>query len=189
MAADLNQLDPAFREKMLQVYAACLARGYEFRPNFTGRTPWEQARLWRQGHSFEEVQSEATRISSAGARYLADILLSVGPQHGPWATNALPGMSWHNFKPSKACDSFLLIAGKAEWDGGHPGYLALAEEGAKVGLTNMRKIHDYGHLQLEAREVPEIYSLAALSQAMQQMWGEKEIPYSLEEKSNAVAGN
>jgi peptidoglycan LD-endopeptidase CwlK len=189
MAADLDQLDPVFKAKMLQVYAACMARGYEFRPNFTGRTPWEQARLWRQGHSFEQVQSEAVRLGSAGARYLADILLAVGPQHGPWATNALPGMSWHNFKPAKACDSFLLIDGKVVWDGGHPGYLALAEGGAAVGLTNMRQIHDYGHLQLEPREVPDIYNLAALSQAMQQMWGLQEIPYSLKEQANAASGS
>lgn len=181
MAADLAQLDPLLQKAIAGVYRGCLAfpGHFEFRPNFTGRTPWQQARLWRQSRALEEVADAVQTLKTKGADYLAQVLEEVGPQHGPWATNALPGQSWHNWKPARAVDSFLVRAAAAVWDGGDPGYLALRTVGERLGLTSLARIHDYGHLQLDADELPQRYSLAVLSETMRSLWGEKEITSSV----------
>jgi hypothetical protein len=54
-------------------------------------------------------------------RFTSDRLCSVacferaGPSDGPWATNALPGQSWHQY--GEAVDCFLVDAqGHAVWE-------------------------------------------------------------------------
>lgn len=174
MAANLDQLDPSFKTMMKECYAECDLQGFVLRPGTTGRTPWTQARLWRQSRATEEIQVGIAHLNVNGANFLANILHDVGPQHGPWATNALPGLSWHNWRPARACDSFLVDNGKAIWVDG-PGYRSLRQAATKRGLTNMARLHDYGHIQLPKLEVPMTYGLRELDQMMLDIWGETEI--------------
>ena len=80
-----------------------------------------------------------------GADYLADILEMVGPQHGLWATNALPGQSWHQH--GLAVDCYWEVDSRAEWSGtaeGYQVYSKLAEEMGLVSLYPKDSVHVQG---------------------------------------------
>ena len=57
MAANMSDLVPDFRRKAEQLLRGCRQRGVEMRPIFTLRTPFEQAKLWRQLR-IEEVRKK-----------------------------------------------------------------------------------------------------------------------------------
>lgn len=80
------------------------------------RSPWAQARVWRQSRTTEQVRSEAAMLASRGAPWLSDVLLSVGPQAGALGrhvTRALPGASWHQW--GEALDVAAMIDGRPTW--------------------------------------------------------------------------
>src|SRR5258707_1340603 len=114
MATDfLAQLDPDFAAVVRQVLAATEAKGITMRPNSAARSPWEQAKLWRQSRSTEQIRAAGQQMKDEGAPWLADVLAAVGPQHGDHVTNALPGKSAHQYR--LAVDCFWLRNGEAEW--------------------------------------------------------------------------
>ena len=161
MAADLALLVPSFREKVTALIAACGARGIEMRPSVAIRTPAEQARLWRQSRSREEIDQKTDSLRAAGAPFLADCIQRVGPQHGDPVTNAVPGLSWHQW--AEAVDCFWLVDGRAEWStvkkvGGLNGYRVYAEEAAGLALTaggNWTSFKDWPHVQLRTDGSPD----------------------------------
>jgi peptidoglycan L-alanyl-D-glutamate endopeptidase CwlK len=113
MAISLEGLVPEFRTNALALLADLAIRGIEMRPFAALRSPREQAILWRQSRAREEVEGAASRLRSQGAFFLAETLVTVGPQHGQHVTNALPGFSWHQW--GEAIDCFWVINGIAEW--------------------------------------------------------------------------
>src|SRR5436190_15319162 len=138
MAVDIDALMPVFKSSIDTLLGDCRARGVDMGPYFTIRTPFEQARLWRQSRSRQEIDEEIQRLRQGGADFLVHCLESVGPQHGDPVTNALPGYSWHQW--AEAVDCFWVVAGKAEWSaqrvvGGINGYKVYAEEAVKLGLN------------------------------------------------------
>ena len=174
MAADLTLLVPAFRPRLEQLLANCRARGVEMRPYMGLRTPLEQARLWRQSRSREEIDVKVAQLRSAGADYLADCLVKVGPQHGDPVTNAIPGLSWHQW--GEAVDCFWVVKGAAEWStkrllNGLNGYRVMAEEAKKLGLDPggwWKRFPDWPHVQLRSDPSPlGVMTLAAVSAEMQ----------------------
>lgn len=137
MAADLTLLVPTFRPRLETLLASCRARGVEMRPYMGLRTPLEQARLWRQSRSREQIDAKVAQLHAAGADYLADCIVRVGPQNGDPVTNAVPGLSWHQW--GEAADCFWVVKGDAEWStkrlvNGLNGYRVMAEEAKKLGL-------------------------------------------------------
>ena len=116
MAADITLLVPEFTQQIRQLLDRCSLRGIEMRPYMGLRDPFEQARLWRQSRSREEIRVRIASLQAQGAAFLAHCLESVGPQHGRPVTNALPGLSWHQW--GEAVDCFWLVDGKAEWSAG-----------------------------------------------------------------------
>ena len=75
----------------------------------------DQARLYRRSRSPLQIGHKVDELREAGFGFLADKLESVGPQPtGPWATNAAPGESWHNY--GMAIDAVLLVDGKPDWN-------------------------------------------------------------------------
>ena len=165
MAADLTLLVPAFRPRLETLLAHCRARGVEMRPYMGLRTPLEQARLWRQSRSREQIDAKVAQLRAAGADYLADCIVNVGPQNGDPVTNAVPGLSWHQW--GEAADCFWVVKGSAEWStkrlfNGLNGYRVMAEEAKRLGLDPgglWRKFPDWPHVQLR----PEPSSLGRMS--------------------------
>ena len=97
MSRDRADLVPDFAAQMEAVQAACKARGVDMRPFFTARHPVEQGGLWRQSRSGSEVRAKIASLIDAGAPYLAQCIVDAGSQSGRWATNAIPGLSWHQW--------------------------------------------------------------------------------------------
>lgn len=162
-------LTPEFREKCVALIAACEARGIKMVPYYGRRSARQQAELWRRGRSSSEIQEKIKSLRSRGATYLADVIEEVGPQTGRWATNAIPGLSWHNW--GKAMDCFWEKDGVANWDPNGEGYRIYHEEAKKLGLFpaffDYRK--DAVHVQGEptGRGFPP---LASVSLEMQKLY-------------------
>lgn len=162
MAADLTLLHPDLQTLVPQLLVRCRARGFELRPSAGLRDPFEQARLWRQSRSIEEITAQIATFEAAGAPFLAHCLRCVGPQHGDPVTDAPPGFSWHQW--GEAVDCFWLLDGKAEWStrkliGGENAYPVYAEEAAALGLTaggHFKKRKDWPHVQLRNLRNPAL---------------------------------
>jgi len=173
---DLDLLEPEFKDHVKMVLARCQQRGFVLKPFYTIRTPWTQAKLWRQSRPTQEIQRMTRKLENDGADYLAYILQSVGPQTGRWATNALPGQSWHQW--GQAVDCFLLSPkGQAIWAAKHAGYECYATEARALGLTAgyFWDRVDAVHIQAPAEPSPRTtYSWAEINAAMKTMFPEKQ---------------
>ena len=173
MSRDLSLLEPAFHEKVKFVLGAVNAGtdSYRLRPFYTLRSPEAQARLWRQSRSSEQIRDVIGMLRRAGATYLSDVLIRVGPQYGRWATNALPGQSWHQW--GQALDCFVVAGGKAIWSSTHPGYIRYAEIAEAQGLTAGAywRPGDAVHIQMTADRVGQSYRWPEIDEAMRLKFG------------------
>lgn len=180
MSRSLRHLDPDFRARVERLIEACAARGVDMRIYYTVRTPWEQARLWRQSRSTAQVRQAAERLREDGAPYLADVLDAVGPQRATGrghVTDALPGQSWHQH--GLAVDAYWHHEGRAVWsaelDGERNGYRIWREQAAALDL-HWAGWHDWPHVQAPPASSPRSagMSLAELSALMLARWGREE---------------
>ena len=168
MSRSLSLLDNAFKQKVQIVLGKVNseATDYELRVFYTLRTPQEQARLWRQSRSIEQVREAVRMLKRSGANYLADVMVAVGPQNGRWATNALPGHSWHQW--GLAVDCFVAAGGRAVWSANHIGYRRYAEiardQGLEAGGFWPRK--DAVHVQMNSERVSYRYDWAEVDRQM-----------------------
>ena len=89
-------LDPDFAAKLVQLLAACEARGAKFVVDATVRGPARQAQLWCQSRTLAEIAAARDKLTAFGAPKLASLLLEPASP-GPCVTHALPGESWHEF--------------------------------------------------------------------------------------------
>src|SRR5215831_5272277 len=161
MPADLSQLVPAFATKVQQLLDNCSQRNVIMRPYFSIRDPFTQGKFWRQSRSAEEIQKKIADLKSKGADFLAFCIESVGPQSGPPITNAIPGLSWHQW--GEAVDCMWVVNGQSEWSttkkvNGQNGYAVYAEEANKLDLTPgglWKKLKDWPHVQLRPAASPE----------------------------------
>jgi hypothetical protein len=178
MSRDLNDLIPEFRTKVKELLDLCDQSGYIMRPFFTLRTPYEQAKLWRQSRSFGEIQNKISDLEEAGANFLAHCIQDVGPQYGRKVTNAIPGFSWHQW--GEAVDCFWLLDNKAEWSAekkvnGKNGYNNYATAAKSLGLTAggfWSSFQDWPHIQMQAASHPgKIYTLEEIDKTMKQRFG------------------
>lgn len=179
MSIPLDDLNPDFRRKLEALLTRLKQQGVSMRVCTALRTPTEQARLWRQSRSRDEVLAAVMRLRSGGAPFLADVLDKAGPCSGPPVTKSLPGFSWHQW--GEAADCFWLIDGAAEWSvtrvvGGDNGYHALARLAAEAGLTaggNWPRFKDWPHVQLRPASSPLAsgMSLIDMDKAMKKRFG------------------
>lgn len=135
MGADVKLLDPEFQEKYVKLLKSCEEKGFKLVPFFTLRDPQLQAKLWRQSRPWPQIEAAIRMLLSNDAPWLAKLLEGVGPQYGRWATNSLPGMSWHQY--GMAGDAFVLdqANGRAIWNANHDGYRIYARQAVGLGLV------------------------------------------------------
>ncbi len=179
MSIDLNLLNPDFKLKLQALLEVCHERKVEMTPYYGIRTPIEQAKLWRQSRTSEEIQKAIKELKSAGAEYLATCLEIVGPQNGRHVTNALPGNSWHQW--GEAIDCYWLVNNKAIWEtnylkNGINGYQVYASEAKKMGLEAglfWNNFPDAGHVQLRRASSPsKVYSMKEIDEAVHLKFGD-----------------
>lgn len=173
MASDLNLLIPEFRVKVEQLLENCRYRGVIMKPCDTLRVPYTQARLWRQSRSKAVIQKKINELKEKGAPFLAHCIETVGPQSGPHVTNAIPGLSWHQW--GEAVDCYWSVKGSIIWGNdtkvnGINGYHVYAVEAEKLGLTAghfWNKFKDTPHIQYRQCIIPlEIYSICQIDTKM-----------------------
>lgn len=178
MPADLSLLIPSFKAKVETLLTNCQTKGVVMRPYDGLRSPFSQAKLWRQSRSSEQIQAQLIDFRNKGANFLAHCLESVGPQQGDPVTNALPGLSWHQW--GEAVDCFWLVNNKAEWSSrrlvnGINGYKVYAEEAIKVGLDAgglWNSLKDWPHVQLQPASSPlKVMSLRDIDRIMEERFG------------------
>ncbi len=181
MSRELSKLLPEFREHVEGLLDDCEASGYPMRPFFTVRTPFEQARLWRQSRSTRQIHAKLAELEAAGASFLAHCIESVGPQYGRHVTNAIPGFSWHQW--GEAVDCFWLLDGDAEWStrkkvNGTNGYLNYAILARDRGLTAggfWHTFRDWPHVQWRPESSPRrLYEVGEVDRVMEARFGAAE---------------
>lgn len=154
------ELNASFQEATIELLNNCASRGIKMVPYSGVRTPKEQAILWRRSRSRNEIMKKVDFLRQERADYLADCILEVGPQYGRWCTNAIPGLSWHQW--GEAIDCFWEVNNRAEWDitkydrNGLNGYMVFAAEAKAISLTagGYWRIRDWPHVQLSRLTSP-----------------------------------
>lgn len=179
MPINYEKINPEFNIAVRNLLDACSAAGIEMRPIYAVRSPWEQARLWRQSRSSEEIQAKLKDLRASGGAWIADCIESVGPQSGRESTNALPGYSWHQW--GEAVDCAWIVNKKAEWStdklfNGVNGYKLYAEIAEGMGLTHgLRPGHknewDWVHVQFRPASVNAYYKTDEVIQEMKVRYG------------------
>lgn len=171
---DLNDLIQDLRPLVEQLLQNCRNQGYEMRVYNTLRTPFEQARLWRQSRSWHEISESINDLRNQGADFLSFCLEDVGPQYGRLVTYAIPGVSWHQW--GEAVDCFWLIDGYAEWSSrklvnGRNGFHVYADEAARLGMQpggHWSRFKDWVHVQFRRQTSPlRLYSLPEINNEME----------------------
>lgn len=155
-----DKLVDGFQQLVIQLIVNCKKRGIDMQPYFTLRDPYTQAKLWRQSRTSFEVQKKIDELKSKNAHFLAHCIESVGKQYGPHVTNAIPGLSWHQW--GEAVDSVWIVNKKAEWStqktiNGLNGYMVYADEAKKLGLEAgfyWPKFKDSPHVQYRKAASP-----------------------------------
>lgn len=169
---DLSGLTPDFRARLEQLLEACRARGVVMVPYLGIRTPADQAALWKQGRTAAAIAAELARLRSAGGGYLADLVEGAVPRGTKRVTNALPGLSWHQW--GEACDCYWRVDGKACWavPTGNLGYAIYAAEAKHLGLTAggyFTTLADWPHVQLRTLGSPaRLYALTEIDARMRE---------------------
>ena len=173
MSRNLRDLETVFGDQIEGILYDLLKEGFHLRPFYTQRTVWEQAKLWRQSRTFVEIGNAAEMLARENAPWLAEVLMGVGPQQGLWATNALPGQSWHQW--GQAVDCFVVDEqGRAIWYRDHPGYQRYAaiakEKGLNAGAYWRRR--DVVHVQKQFKSIRTLFTWADIHKEMKERFKE-----------------
>jgi hypothetical protein len=160
MSNSLSDLVPEFAPQAKELLQRCDDLHIVMRITETLRTPFIQAKLWRQSRTKAVVQARIQKLRVDGAPFLASCLERVGPQSGDPVTNALPGLSWHQW--GEAMDCVWIANGKETFSlklkvGGLNGFHVYAEQAEKMGLTAgafFQSIKDFPHVQLRGDASP-----------------------------------
>jgi peptidoglycan L-alanyl-D-glutamate endopeptidase CwlK len=151
----LEDLTPEAHDMAKRHVLLCAEAGIELLIYCTLRDTHEQARLYRQSRTKEQVQAKIDQLTARGFAALGRILKEVGPQKsGPKVTGAGPGESFHQY--SRAYDCVPVVNGKPVWSAsGENGKLwaKVGQLGKKCGLEwagDWTSFREFPHFQLTA---------------------------------------
>ena len=165
MKTILGTLDRDFGNKIRLMLTQLESRGLVMRPFYGIRTPIEQAKLWRQSRTRDQIDIAIRNLDQAGAPILAACLVSVGPQRGRHVTNALPGYSWHQY--GEAVDLFAVDGnGAADWDVSARGYVDMAEIARALEMKPGRDFGDAVHIQSRYHEPHQVFTIPQIEVEM-----------------------
>lgn len=146
----LPLLEPWFADRVSYLLEQLISEGVVIRPYSGHRKAFEQALLWSQSRTPLEAELIARRLEEEEAPFLAKGIRDASSNGwtGRWATNNLPGQSWHNF--GLAIDAHVVSEdGRAVWGPKHASYVRYAELATELGLCsgfNMAR-QDVVHVQ------------------------------------------
>lgn len=171
MSDYLNGLTPEFRSSLDKLITLCSNSGLVVRISSGLRTPLEQAMIWRRGREISIIVDKVGWLKSQGCYYLASCIQTAGPQSGEWATNAIPGESFHNY--GEAAD-FLAYdhQGKPINDGNDPTYVQFQKLITLSGLNNYGThwTKDAGHVQLRPGSPVDIMNIQEMDKVLSERY-------------------
>lgn len=156
--SSLGSLHPQFHIACQELLRLCEQQGLEIRIYCTVRTCTEQAKLFRRSRTRREVAQRAQSLTDRGFPFLAESLLSVGPQAGKLGahiTNAAPGESFHQY--GLAVDGAPFVGGKFLWDASAPEWQVYGQAAQYLGLTwagSWTSFCEFPHVQFVAKRSP-----------------------------------
>jgi peptidoglycan LD-endopeptidase CwlK len=174
----LEKLIPEFQRKVITLIQNCQNKNVTIKVYTTLRDPFKQAKLWRQSRTTEEIQEKVQELKGQKAFFLASCITSVGKQFGKHVTNAIPGLSWHQW--GEAIDAVWVVNGEAEWDtsklvNGVNGNKVYANEAKALGLDAgllWANFKDSPHVQYRQAANPlTTMSLAEIDAEMEKRFG------------------
>lgn len=168
---ELVMLDDDFRAKVITLLENCKNKGVTMKPYFGARSPKMQAGLWCRSRTPQERDKMVAFLRTKGANYLADCLDDVEScGHDRWATNAVPGRSWHNY--GLAVDCFNLRGKTANWDADSAEYKIYAEEAKALGMESgyYWRSRDAVHVQAVKDDPLQEYSWSEIDKIMRVKW-------------------
>lgn len=180
----LGGLEASFRDQFLTLVDRCREAGFRIVPYDGARSPWRQAIYWRQSRTTTEIRQCIEQLRQDGALYIARIMEDVGPQSGGHVTDAIPGLSFHQYK--RAVDSYIESPAthRALWrEAGKDGdeyaravelYDSFGAAAQSLGLTwgGPWSFGDYGHVQSQAASSPlqEYGGWPGVDAALKEAW-------------------
>ncbi|MER8565985.1 DUF1906 domain-containing protein [Mesorhizobium sp. M0924] len=181
-AGALQGLDPDMEARTLLLIQECAKQGVKMVASGGVRTPQVQAKLWKQSRSATQIKAAVSSLRAQGAPFLADVLEQTSAPKGQHVTNALPGMSWHQW--GEAVDCYWEVNGKPEWDpdavhGGVKGYHVYADlaETKQIGLNaggHWSSFKDWPHVQFRKAAGPKsLYTVKEIDKRMKDLYGER----------------
>ena len=178
MAVDLNQLVDEFRGTVENLITNCGQRGVEMRPNAGLRTPFDQARLWRQSRTTEEILEKIDDLRRAGADFIAFCLESVG------ATTRRPGHE---------CSAGILLApmgrgARLFLGGGRQSRVVDGQEGERVERLPRVRGGGRGAGVDGRRPLDHVERLASRSDARREQSGQDHVINQIDEGMRARFG-
>lgn len=138
-----DSLNPEFSQTCQELLTNLSKEYTYFIPYFGLRDLKTQAKLWRQSRSIIEINNMISLLKNKKADYLAQTIESVGPQIGKWATNAIPGLSNHNY--GFALDVVYSDNGQYIWDGDHHGYKILQQHIENYYKNRLKSGFNFSH--------------------------------------------
>jgi peptidoglycan LD-endopeptidase CwlK len=176
----LDLLSDDFRSKVRTLLNNCLDKGVIMFPGETLRDPFLQAKYWRRSRTEGEARTEIDRLKELGATFLAQCIEKAGPQAGKLATNAIPGLSWHQW--GEAVDCCWLVNGRPVWDltsvvNNINGYDIYGEEAKLLGLDcglYWESFVDAPHVQFRPSARPsDFFSILEINNEMKRVFGRR----------------
>jgi hypothetical protein len=156
----LSDLHPIMEQIAKRVVADMQAKGVNFLIYCTLRDAKEQAILYCQSRSKTDVLAKVEKLKIDGFPGVA-FLLNTAIDYcisGPWATNAVPYESWHQY--GFAWDGMPLINGVPVWDSNNIAWAIYGEVAFKNKLTWAGKwttSREYPHVQFHEVNNPMKY--------------------------------
>jgi peptidoglycan L-alanyl-D-glutamate endopeptidase CwlK len=147
----IEDLVPTAQAKAREHVLRCADAKIELLIYCTLRDPEEQARLFRQGRTPQQVQGKVDQLRSQGFPQLAQTLSAAPGATGAKVTFAGPGESFHQY--AMAYDCVPVVKGKPVWQtGGEAGQLwrKVGELGKACGLEwagEWTKFREFPHFQ------------------------------------------
>lgn len=171
----LKYLTVEFKDNIEELLSLCGMENVCMVPYNTLRTPIQQVKYWRQSRSWNEIKKSIDMLKEEKAYWLSEILFDVGPQYGRWATDSLPGLSWHQW--GEAVDCFSLIGGKANWNANHNDYniYARTAEHLKLVPGHYWPSKDSVHVQMRRGQPTDFYSLEKISEMMEDRFNKRRL--------------
>jgi len=157
---DPNSLKERTRERLQHLQHLLTQRGLDVLFYCMHRSEEEQARLFRNGRSLQEIEHKALELRKVYHRPdLAELLMDVGPQYGRHiVTWAGPGQSMHNY--GYAIDGVPMRDGKPVWRTlDDPGTEDVNEASLWVGYGELAQLAGFdwaGEWSPAKREYPHI---------------------------------